>query len=555
MFNKYYYWFFFFFFFSLFLFYLGFFFFIEDLFIMFEYELFFINSFFVCYVVVIDWRSLIFISIVTFISSMVIIYSFQYMGFYSYSSIRFLILVLLFIFSMLLMILSPSLLSILLGWDGLGLVSYCLVIYYNSLKSYIAGMITCLTNRLGDIGILICVSWVFSFGSWHFMFYSDFLSSYVIYLLIFSSFTKSAQIPFSCWLPAAMAAPTPVSALVHSSTLVTAGVYLLIRFLGSSELSLNWFVFFSLFTMIFSSVCASYEFDLKKIVALSTLSQLGLMMTSIFLNLSDYAYFHMLSHAMFKSLLFLCSGIYIYVMSDNQDIRFMGSLCSSMPLTTSCFNISNLALCGVPFMSGFYSKDLIVEFFLFSNSDLVLFFFIYLSLGLSCCYTSRLLYYTVYSDSSLVSFSHCLDYFDLMKLSILCLSVCSVCFGCSFVWLFGFNLYFIIFPFYLSVLSFIMVVIGFWLGFEFNNFYYYFSFKFYLFNSYMWYMNGYSNFLYNFVYSYGYFCYHSIFWGEFSGFGFTNYLFMFSDFFHFYISSNISVYMVSFMFWFFYLLF
>ena len=148
----------------------------------------------------------------------------------SLSSFRFLYLIILFVFRIFLIILSPNLFRILLGWDGLGLISYCLVIYYSSLRRYFAGLITCLINRLGDVGLLICICWSFSYGRWHFFLYNLYYYNGLFFILIFSCFTKRAQVPFSCWLPAAIAAPTPVSALVHSSTLVTAGVYLIIRF-------------------------------------------------------------------------------------------------------------------------------------------------------------------------------------------------------------------------------------------------------------------------------------------------------------------------------------
>nr|YP_009344630.1 NADH dehydrogenase subunit 5 [Entylia carinata]APU51895.1 NADH dehydrogenase subunit 5 [Entylia carinata] len=550
MFNSYFHWFFMVFFLSLIFFYFGLIFCLNDYFILFEYEFMFLNSFSFFYVVILDWKSLFFISIVMFISSMVILYSMQYMGVSSYSSVRFLYILLLFILSMVLMIISPNLLSILLGWDGLGLVSYCLVIYYNSVKSYLAGMITCLINRLGDAGILISLSWIFSFGSWHFIFFNDYYLDYLVFMIIFCSFTSSAQIPFSSWLPAAMAAPTPVSALVHSSTLVTAGVYMLIRFFSSVYIGLNWFVLLGLMTMVFSSFCASYEFDLKSVIALSTLSQLGLMMVSIFLNLVDYSYFHMLSHAMFKSLLFLCSGIYIYNMGDNQDIRYMGSCCVFMPLTTSCFNISNLSLCGIPFLSGFYSKDLIIECSLFMNLNFYVFFFFFLSLGLTCCYTSRLLYYTVYKKYFLMTLFKSFDYFDFMSISILVLTFFSVFFSCFFIWLMNFDLYFLVFPFYLKVFSLLMVILGFWFGFELMNFNHFFSLDFYLFNSYMWFMNGYLYFFYKLFYNYGYLSYNFMYWGEYMTSGSGFYFYSLSNFFQFYINNNFKIYMISFLFWF-----
>jgi NADH-ubiquinone oxidoreductase chain 5 len=159
-----------------------------------------------------------------------------------------------------------------------------------------------------------------------------------------------------------MAAPTPVSALVHSSTLVTAGVYLLIRFSSLSRESMNWalFVIASL-TMFMSGLVAFYEYDLKKIIALSTLSQLGVMIFSISIGLPQLAFFHLVTHALFKALLFLCAGVIIHGNQNSQDIRSYGSLILNFPVIGSCLNLANLSLCGLPFLSGFYSKDIIVE--------------------------------------------------------------------------------------------------------------------------------------------------------------------------------------------------
>nr|WRQ18180.1 NADH dehydrogenase subunit 5 [Igerna tenuicaula] len=553
MFNLNYYiiYFFFFFFFSMIFFYFGIYFFCFDFYFFFEIKLFSMNSVNVYYVLFLDWVSLIFCSVVFFISSVVILYSCQYMGYNSYSSLRFLYLVVVFILSMFLMIISPNLLSILLGWDGLGLVSYCLVIYYNSMVSYFSGLITCMTNRLGDVGLLISLSWLFSYGGWHFIFYNGYIFYNLFILMSFSCFTKSAQIPFSCWLPAAMSAPTPVSALVHSSTLVTAGVYLLFRFFSNLIICSNFLLFLSLFTLIFSSICANYEYDLKKIIALSTLSQLGLMMTSMYLGLLNLGYFHLLTHAMFKSMLFLCSGIYIYYMYDNQDIRMMGSVCLSMPITTSCFNISSMALCGIPFLSGFYSKDLFIEMSVYWGLNSIFFFMIYFSLGLTCCYSFRLIYYSMFYNVNficLVSFKENLDY---MKLSVLVLSIFSICFGCSFIWLMNCDLLFFIFPFYMKVLSLIFVLIGFYFGLEVFNFDYLFNINYYYFNSFMWFMNSHLFYFYKMFYSSSFYFDSILYWGEyFGGYGVSYFLIYFSNYIQYYLFSSFMISLFSYFLWF-----
>nr|YP_010610831.1 NADH dehydrogenase subunit 5 [Nanatka castenea]WAP91652.1 NADH dehydrogenase subunit 5 [Nanatka castenea] len=529
---------------------------IEDYVLLLEWKFFFFNSVSVYYVIIFDWISLIFCSIVLLISSMVILYSINYIGINSYSSNRFLFLVILFILSMILMILSPNLVSIMLGWDGLGLVSYCLVIYYSSMKSYLAGLITCLTNRLGDIGLLISICWIMSYGSWHFMYYTNMYSNYIFYMVIISCFTKSAQIPFSCWLPAAMAAPTPVSSLVHSSTLVTSGVYLLIRFYNSLNFMNYFFLFISMMTMIFSSLCASYEFDLKKIIALSTLSQLGLMMSSLFIGMVDLSFFHLLTHAMFKSLLFLCSGIFIFYMNDNQDIRMMGSVCSFMPFTTSCFNISSLTLCGIPFLSGFYSKDFLVENMSFISLNFVVFFLFYFSLGLTACYSSRLFYYSMISNFKFIPYNFVKCGFNYMKISIFILTIFSIFTGGILMWMMNFDLIFVILPMKIKIMCLLIVILGLWFGLELFNFNYFFKLNYYLFNSYMWFMFSYSFYMYKFVYKSSFYNFHQVSsWGEYyGGYGMSFYLLKLSNSVQYYSSNNLKLFMISFLMWFIYMI-
>nr|WFP43247.1 NADH dehydrogenase subunit 5 [Callimenellus fumidus] len=373
-----------------------------DFVVFIEWELFNLNSSSVVMTLLLDWMSLIFMGFVMFISSLIIYYSGEYM----YGDInikRFIILVLLFVLSMIFLIISPNIISILLGWDGLGLVSYCLVIYYQNLKSYNAGMLTALSNRIGDVALLMVIAWMLNVGSWNYIYYVNEVSNekwgvVVVVLIILAAGTKSAQIPFSAWLPAAMAAPTPVSALVHSSTLVTAGVYLLIRFsnlIYSYVQVMNFLVVIAMLTMFMSGVGANLEYDLKKIIALSTLSQLGLMMGTLGVGESKMAFFHLLTHALFKALLFMCAGAVIHNMSNCQDIRLMGGLSWYMPITTGCFNIANLALCGMPFLAGFYSSDLILEYVMLSNLNIFIFFLFMFSTGLTVCYSLRLSYYSM----------------------------------------------------------------------------------------------------------------------------------------------------------------
>nr|AKK32538.1 NADH dehydrogenase subunit 5 [Oncylocotis sp. PJ-2015] len=433
---------------------------------------------------ILDWISFMFISCVMMISSMVVLYSEIYMEGDKFK-IRFLYLVLLFIFSMFMMIISPNLLSILIGWDGLGLVSYCLVIYFQNFKSYNAGMLTILVNRIGDVGILLSIAWMMNFGNWHFIYYMYLWENwmfYMILLLVLAGFTKSAQIPFSSWLPAAMAAPTPVSSLVHSSTLVTAGIYLLIRFNNLLEnFNCSFLVFISLMTMFMSGLGANFEFDLKKIIALSTLSQLGLMMSILLLNFPYLAFFHLLTHAFFKALLFMCAGVIIHVMNNSQDIRHMGGMFFQIPFTMSSFMISSFSLCGIPFMSGFYSKDLILEMFLFTGNNFFFFFLFYISVGLTVLYSFRLIYYCF--NFNMMGYV-IQNYFEskIMSLSMLILVILSITSGSFLMWLIFDNFEVIFLEKKLKLLTLFFIFFGILLGYKnyFNNFYNLFLKNFYI---------------------------------------------------------------------------
>nr|YP_010294904.1 NADH dehydrogenase subunit 5 [Oiceoptoma thoracicum]UMO90842.1 NADH dehydrogenase subunit 5 [Oiceoptoma thoracicum] len=462
-----------------------------------EFELLTINSSSIIMTVLLDWMSLLFMSFVLFISSMVVYYSKEYME-GDLNINRFIMLVSMFVLSMMLLIISPNLISILLGWDGLGLVSYCLVIYYQNVKSYNAGMLTALTNRIGDVALLMSIAWMLNYGSWNYIFYiecmkSDFSMELISYLVVLAAMTKSAQIPFSSWLPAAMAAPTPVSSLVHSSTLVTAGVYLLIRF--SSALSFNLMMillFIGSMTMFMAGLGANFEYDLKKIIALSTLSQLGLMMSILALGEMNLAFFHLLTHALFKATLFMCAGCIIHNLSNCQDIRYMGSLVTQMPLTCCFFNISNLSLCGLPFTSGFYSKDLILEVLSMNYLNIFIYLIFFISTGLTACYTFRLMYYSLMGDYNFISLNSVSDTGLIMLKGMGGLIFLVIMGGSMLMWLIFPVPYFICLPFYMKIMAFLVSGVGAWLGYEFSKFSLNYSLKSYdylgmsLFFSSMW---------------------------------------------------------------------
>nr|APH08725.1 NADH dehydrogenase subunit 5 [Tomopleura sp. JEU-2016] len=368
--------------------------------IILEWMIFQVSSCSLSFIFIFDPVSLSFSNVVCLISGCVMMFSSSYMAHDPFLK-RFTWLVMLFVLSMNLLVFIPSLPALLLGWDGLGIVSFALVIYYQNMKSLSAGMITVLANRIGDVMILISVGLLVLQGHWVIISMWDYhLSLWTGLTVTIAAMTKSAQIPFSSWLPAAMAAPTPVSALVHSSTLVTAGVFLIIRFfpfLNKLYGFKSGLLFISVLTLLMAGIGANYENDLKKIIALSTLSQLGVMMMSLGMGMPYLALFHLYTHALFKALLFLCAGMIIHNSSNTQDIRHMGLLFSQLPLTITCMNVANLSLCGAPFLSGFYSKDLILELSLSNPTNFLMVMLIFLATGMTAAYSMRLSFCSLWS--------------------------------------------------------------------------------------------------------------------------------------------------------------
>jgi len=439
---------------------------LNDLVYFIEWELLIIQSSIIVITFLFDWIRFLFISFVLFISSLVIFYRMEYIK-DDLNINRFIYLVVIFVFSIIILIISPNLISILLGWDGLGLVSYCLVIYFQNTKSYNAGILTALSNRVGDVALLIAIAWILNYGSWNYIFYIELikndLSIFLISIfVILAAMTKRAQIPFSSWLPAAIAAPTPVSALVHSSTLVTAGVYLLVRFnvLFVDSILRKLLLLIGGLTIFIAGIRANFEFDLKKIIALSTLSQLGLIIRILAIGFPKLAFFHLLTHALFKALLFICAGVIIHRIKNSQDIRDIGSLSFFIPFTTSCLNIANLALCGIPFLAGFYSKDLILEVVLLSNLNILSFFLYFFSTGLTVCYSFRLTYYSLSGEFNRRSLNCLNDESLTISKSMLTLLFIALIGGAILRWLLFSSIYVICLPIYFKNLTLLVCLIG-----------------------------------------------------------------------------------------------
>jgi len=292
-------------------------------------------------------------------------------------------------------------LSLILGWDGLGVTSYLLVIYYSRWKRGNAGILTALINRVGDVIILISIASILLDGGYNFnitAIHSSGLSVGLCSLIFVASLTKRAQIPFSAWLPAAMAAPTPVSSLVHSSTLVTAGVYLLIRYqtaLSRNAITLSIILFIGTATMIMAGAAALVETDMKKIVALSTLRQLGLIVSAIGLTQWLVAFFHMITHAFTKALLFIRVGNLIHSSNDYQDIRQSKVTPKNIPLSSSLLVCTNLSLRGFPFLAGFYSKDIWLESSPLRVSPVFISALFIVAVRITCLYSTRLVFFLI----------------------------------------------------------------------------------------------------------------------------------------------------------------
>nr|QQQ88653.1 NADH dehydrogenase subunit 5 [Hyalella tiwanaku] len=403
--------------------------------IILDWEIMMFNSSSITMSILIDWMSLIFLSTVMTITASICLFSSYYMR-EEMNKIRFMLLLMLFVASMMFLIISPNLISLLLGWDGLGLTSYALVIYYQNESACNAGMLTLLSNRIGDVCILMVIGVLSYAGSWNFFCMETTEYKMICFFIILAAMTKSAQIPFSAWLPAAMAAPTPVSALVHSSTLVTAGVYLIIRFFHILEKSLflQGLLIISVLTMLMAGWGANFETDLKKIVALSTLSQLGLMMMILSMGMKNIAFFHMISHAMFKSTLFMSAGVMIHMTNSAQDSRFMGGMWASSPVLMTVFSMMNLSLLGFPFLSGFFSKDLTLDFAISNLFNSTILMLIIMATGMTVAYSLRVIYLAVTNNGNSKSAYNLEDSDNSVIISVSVLFFMGILVGYMFSW-------------------------------------------------------------------------------------------------------------------------
>lgn len=452
--------------------------------------------------------------VVSLISLIVYLFSIDYMK-YDPNIKQFFVYLLLFSFFMLVLVSSDNLVQLFIGWEGVGLCSFLLISFWiTRLPANKAALKAMIVNRIGDNFILVAVCFFLqSCGTVSFLnlfYYPSNLFGNSIYSLVSLTYTffgisfhylsvvglitflgimaKSAQFGFHTWLPDAMEGPTPVSALIHAATMVTAGVFLFLRLSHLYVLTTNIVLFIvciSILTTLFAGTVALVQNDIKKVIAYSTCSQLGYMITACGLSFFSGAFFHLVCHALFKALLFLGAGSIIHTLSDEQDIRRMGGLAKLLPITLFTFFIASVNLMGFPFTSGFYSKDLLLEVFFSHNSSIGCFayFWSLVGAGLTTLYSLRLLDLVFFSDVKWYKYYYINLHANtkFIILSLLILAFLALSFGkifqSTFFLFFSVNYYtlFVLhIPLYVKILPFFLLII--------LSFFYYFTFPRY-FNS------------------------------------------------------------------------